>query len=212
MIPVRIVERLCAYRRHLRRWLDQGRARIYSHELASLHNVTPVLVRRDLMTIGFTGSPARGYDVAGLIARIDELLDPADNEAIVLVGLGYLGRAILKYLSRVHPELPVVAAFDVAPEKVGRIIDGCRCYSASEMEDILRAGPVSVAVVAVPIDAAQDTADRLVRAGVRGLLNFTPVRLHVPPDVFVEDVDIAASLEKLVFFTRPTAKPAESRE
>jgi len=201
-LPIRVVERLIAYRRHLRWWLADGRTRIYSHELAAMNGVTPAVVRRDLMTIGYTGSPARGYDAAGLIEWIGKRLDCPRREGVALVGLGSLGRAILNYFTGFHPELPIVAAFDVAPDKVGRMIDGCRCYATTEMEGVLKERPVTVGIIAVPVEAAQDVAERLIQAGVRGLLNFTPVRLHVPPDVYVEDVDIAVSLEKVAFYAR----------
>ncbi len=200
VIPARMVERISAYRRHLRRWLAEGRTRIYSHELGALIGCTPAQVRRDLMTIGYAGSPARGYDVVKLIERIGEMLDPPKRDGIVLVGVGSLGRAILNYFRGTHPELLLVAAFDIAPEKIGQSCHGCPCYAASEMETVLRGRPVPVGIIAVPADGAQEVADRLVRAGVRGLLNFTPVRLRVPPEVFVEDVDIATSLEKVAFY------------
>lgn len=201
-LPIRMVERLSAYRRHLRGWMAEGRERIYSHELGGLVGATPAQVRRDLMTIGFTGSPARGYDVGGLVEKIGTLLDPAERKSMVLVGAGYLGRAVLKYFSATHPELPIVAAFDIAPEKTGRIIDGCRCYATQELVPVVRENAVLIGIIAVPSEAAQGVAEKLVNAGVRGLLNFTRVRLHVPPEVFVEDVDISVSLEKVVFFTR----------
>lgn len=210
MIPPRMVERLVAYRRHLRRWLAEGRSRIYSHELAGLAQVTSAVVRRDVMTIGYTGSPAKGYDAAGLIGRIGRVLDPPQRPGIALVGLGSLGRAVLKHFARLHPELRFVAAFDVSPEKVGRIIDGCRCHAGADLETVLRADPALVGIIAVPGEAAQDVADRLVRAGVRGILNLAPVRLQTPPTVYVEDVDLAVSLEKVVFFARPETERLEA--
>lgn len=207
-LPVRMVERLCSYRRHLQHWLREQRTRIYSHELGTLIGATPVQVRRDLMMIGFSGSPARGYDVLGLIEKISEILDPVGAEGLALVGLGSLGRAILNHFHNVHPERPIVAAFDVAPEKVGRMIDGCRCYASGEIETVLAGENVLVGIVAVPAEAAQEVANRLVSAGVPGIMNFTPVRLNVPPDVYVEDVDISVSLEKVSFFARAKARRA----
>lgn len=210
-LPVRMVERLSGYRRHLRFWLREGRRRIYSHELGALVGATPAQVRRDVMTIGFSGSPARGYDVEGLVERIGTILDPPGREAMTLVGMGSLGRAILNHFSRVHPERPIAVAFDVAPDKVGRLIDGCRCYASRDIEAVLAEHYVLLGIIAVPADAAQDVADRLVRAGIRGLMNFTPVRLRVPPEVFVEDVDISVSLERVSYFARSRATRSEAR-
>ena len=206
-----VVERLIEYRRNLRRWLADGRTRIYSHELAALASITSVLVRRDLMMIEYTGSPARGYDVAGLIERIDKVLNAARGQRIVLVGVGSLGRAILKHLGRIHPELRIVAAFDTAAEKVGRVIDNCRCYDVAELETVVEQQRAAIGIIAVPEQAAQTVARRLVQAGVRGILNFSPARLRLPPVVYVEDVDIAVSLEKVVFFAQPEAETWEAR-
>ncbi|MBN2445352.1 MAG: redox-sensing transcriptional repressor Rex [Phycisphaerae bacterium] len=211
-IPNRVIGRLSAYRRHLRRWLSEGREQVYSHDLATQEGITPAQVRRDLMTIGYTGSPARGYDVHGLLTRIGELLDPRPDEGIILIGAGRLGRAMLDYLAAQHPEYPVRAAIDNDPELVGRVIHGCRCHADGDLEDIIRDEQVTIGIVAVPADSAQDVADRLVRAGIRGLLNFAPVRLRVPAGVYTQDLDIAVSLEKVAFLARGQAKAQETHE
>lgn len=205
-----VVERLIEYRRNLQRWLAEGRTRIYSHELAALAAITSVLVRRDLMMIEYTGSPARGYDVAGLIERIDKVLNAGQGQRIVLVGVGSLGRAILKHLGRNHPELRIVAAFDTAAEKVGRVIDNCRCHDVAELETVVQQERAGIGIIAVPELAAQSVARQLVQAGVRGILNFSPARLRLPPVVYVEDVDIAVSLEKVIFFAQPEADAWEA--
>ncbi len=208
-LPVRMVERLSGYRRHLRILMREDKQRIYSHELGSLVGATSAQVRRDLMTIGFTGSPARGYEVRGLVEKIGTILDPIGIEGMVLVGMGSLGRAILNHFSKVHPERPIVMAFDVSPDKVGRVINGCRCLASDQIEGALADKKVVVGIIAVPAEAAQDVTDRLVRAGIRGLMNFTPVRLQVPAEVYVEDVDISVSLEKVSFFAHAKGNPTE---
>lgn len=205
-----MVERLIAYRRHLRRLRAEGRMRIFSHELAALDALTPAVVRRDLMTIGYAGSPARGYDVSGLVEKIDSLLNPSQDGGIVLVGAGSLGRALLNHFGAAHPELRVSALFDIAPERVGHVIDGFPCHHTADIEDMLRERPATVGIIAVPASAAQDVAERLVNAGVRGLLNFTAARLHLPPEVHVEDVDIAVALEKVAFYSRREASVRET--
>ena len=210
-LPVRMVERLSGYRRHLQIWLSDGRNKIYSHQLGAMVGATPAQVRRDLMTIGFSGNPAKGYDVEGLIEKIGTILDPYGSEEIVLIGLGSLGRAILNYFTNVHPERPIVASFDVAPEKIGRIIDGCRCHSIDEVEAFLQEKRALVGILAMPADGAQSVADRLVAGGVRGIMNFTAARLRVPPEVYVEDVDISVSLEKVSFFARAKLQNAEKQ-
>jgi len=201
-IPDRVIERLAAYRRHLRDLAGGGADRIYSHELASLAGATPAQVRRDLMTVNYTGSPARGYDVAGLVEHIGNLLNPGEATRIVIVGVGHVGGAVLDYFGGRHPEYSVVGTFDTHPDRVGRVVHGHRCYPVDELEEVLRGQHAVAGIIAVPAEAAQEVANRLIRAGVTGLLNFAPVRLRVPEHVYVENVDIALALEKVVFFAR----------
>ncbi len=204
-IPAQTIERLTAYRRLLIELLKEGKERIFSHELAALEGLTSPQVRRDIMTIEYSGSPARGYDVLGLIARVSEVLDPPHDEGMALVGVGQLGKAILSYLSRARHHVRIVAAFDRSPDKVGRVINGCRCFSIDEMESVLRPHQISIGIICVPARGAQGAADRLIHAGVRGLANFAPVRLRLPADIYVEDLDISRVLEKMAYITRPVS-------
>jgi redox-sensing transcriptional repressor len=202
-LPDRTIERLSAYRRLLRRMLDEQKARVFSHELGSIGGHTAAQVRRDLMLIGYAGSPARGYDVAGLLERISVILDPPAGAGAALVGLGHLGSSLLAYFNRRHPRhLSVEVAFDIAPEKVGRVLLGCHCHPMDQLDSEVRRREIVTAIITVPTWAAQEVTDRLVAAGVRGILNFAPTRLWVPQDVCVEDVDISVSLEKVAYYAR----------
>lgn len=203
--PERVIERISLYRRLLDSLKGEGQATIFSHELAGLARGTATQVRRDMMTIGVTGSPAHGYRAQDLIDAIGLYLDSPEPEGVALVGIGNLGRAIMAFFQGRRPNLRIVAAFDVSPEKVGRVIHGCRCHPLDDLERVVREEGIRVGVVAVPASAAQDVADRLVRGGVRGLVNLAPVRLHVPPGVHTTHVDITMSLEKAAYFARQRA-------
>ena len=209
LIPDRTIERVIAYRRWLCSALEEGKSRIYSHELAALEGVTAAQVRRDLMTIGFAGSPSRGYEVAGLIDKIGRLLDPSPNEGFALVGVGHLGRAILARFREHRPQLAIVAAFDNDPEKVGRVLHGVRCYGVNELPRVASERAIRLGVVTVPAAAAQEVTRALTDCGVRAILNFAPVRLRVPAGVYVENVDIATRLAKAAFFARQLAGAME---
>ena len=205
-LPESVVARLSDYRRHLQPWLAEGRPRVFSHELAELVGVTAAQVRRDLMTVGFSGSPAKGYDIEALLAKIGDILGPTGSESMTLVGVGHLGSALLTYFRRRRPEVDVSSAFDTDPDVVGRSIADCRVHPLDELERVLAEKPALVGIVAVPREHAQDVADRLVAAGIQGLINFAPVRLRVPEGLFVEHMDIATSAEKALFFARLRAE------
>ncbi len=202
-----MVERLCTYRRLLTDLAREGTLRVFSHNLAALEGATAAQVRRDLMTIGYSGSPARGYDVEGLLAHIDALFTPARAMRTIIVGMGRLGGALAAYFAGREGEHQIVATFDVDPQRTGRVVHGCHCYPMSELEDRLEREPATVAVIAVPAENAQEVADRLLKAGVVGLLNFAPVRLRVPPEIFVEHIDISVSLNKVAFFGAARGAP-----
>ena len=200
------IARLSVYRRVLMGLRTQGIVNAFSHQLAKASGVTAVQVRRDLMAVGSAGNPTRGYDVENLVRNIGSFLGSLETQSVALVGAGNVGRAILAYLAGRRPNLKLVACFDSDPAKIGRVINGCRCYGIESLREVLNDEEVATAVVAVPDDQAQDITDALVAAGVRGILNFAPVHLRVPPAVYVEDVDIATLLEKVVFFSRQQKK------
>ena len=198
-IPVNTLGRLSLYRRLLREQLAAGARQVYSHQLALLAVGTPAQVRRDLMTIGFAGSPRRGYVIADLVDRINVVLARSVETAVALVGVGNLGRAILAYYANRQP-VRFVAAFDRAPEKTGRILHGCRCYPVEQMAEVIQREAIHVGVIAVPAAEAQAVADQLVLSGVKGILNFAPVRLRVPAGLYVENVDLMMALDRVAYY------------
>ena len=202
MISDKTIGRLSLYRRTLQKILSEGRHYVYSHEIALACGVTPAQVRRDLMPTGFVGTPKRGYSIPGLLQNIGNLLDDPEEERAALVGVGNLGRAILAYFTGRRPNLSIVAAFDQDPSKVARVIHGCRCYPMEDLRSVVKEIEVEVAILAIPATAAQRIAEELIASGVRGILNFAPVSLRVPRDVYVEDLDVAISLERVAYFAR----------
>lgn len=205
LISAKTIERLSLYRRVLGNLIRQSDHHVYSHSLAALLHSTPAQVRRDLMLIGFSGSPSRGYNIQDLRNRIDEILDAPNGHRIALVGVGNLGRALLAYIIGQRSKLEIVVAFDRDPSKTGRLIHGIPCLPIVDLADTLRTQSISLAILAVPQDAAQSVVDALVAAGIRGILNFVPIPIRVPPQVSVEDLDMMMSLEKLAYFSRSTS-------
>ncbi len=201
-VPHRTLERLTLYRRLLNVLHEEGARYVYSHQLAEMAGRTAAQVRRDLMAVGYAGNPARGYEVEGLIKSMRRFLDKPGGQNAALVGAGNLGKALLAYFKGRRPNLRIVVVFDIDPNKVNRLIGGCRCYSPDRMAQVMKARDVRVAMLAVPAPAAQEVADQLVAAGVRGILNFAPARLRVPERVYVEDLDMTMALEKVAYFSR----------
>jgi len=211
LVSEKTIERLCLYRRFLRELRVQKTAYAYSHQLAKMAGLTAAQVRRDMMAIGYQGSPVRGYEVEKLLESIADFLDGPDAQGVALIGVGNLGRAILAYLNRRDSRLNVVAAFDLNPEKINRVIAGCHCFSLEEYPQVVREKNIHSTIIAVPAEQAQAVADLIVKSGVKGILNFAPAYLSVPEDVFVENIDMAIALEKVTYFAQQDNKAKAQR-
>jgi redox-sensing transcriptional repressor len=206
MLPGKTVERLSQYRRRLLGYLDSGKEFIFSHELAAILNITAVQVRRDLMLLGYSSVYRKGYPVRKLIDVIGQRLDSIKGQNVAIIGLGHLGTALTTYLTGLRPKLYIVAGFDNDPEKVGRKVSGVKCYSVKNMKDTIKRKEISIGVLAVPQESAQEVCNELVESGIRGILNFTHVPLVVPPHVYLEEYDMITSLEKVAYFVKKWSK------
>jgi redox-sensing transcriptional repressor len=202
MLPERTVERLSEYRRSLLQCLEEGKTHIYSHELADLHHNTAVQVRRDIMFIGYSSMQRKGYDVRELINVIGGILDSEQGLNVAVIGVGNLGRAVTTYFVGKRSRLNIIATFDVDHTKIDRVISGVKCYALNRIREVVESHRISVAIVTVPADSATEVTEQLVEAGIKGILNFTTVPLHVPEDVYLDEFDMITSLEKVAYFVK----------
>lgn len=201
-LPHKTVERLSQYRRALLMILSKEKTHVFSHEVAQMLHITPVQVRRDLMLIGYSGNLRKGYDIKELIELIGKIIDSEKGQRVAVVGLGNLGKAIISYFKGKRSKLAIIAAFDINPEKIDRVYDGVACYHINQMTDIIKQHNISIGIVSVPSEQAPEIAETLAKAGVKGILNFTPKPLNVPPYVYLEEYDMITSLEKVAFFAK----------
>jgi redox-sensing transcriptional repressor len=194
------VSRLSFYHFILSNLKEQNVKYIYSHELANYSNGTPAQVRKDMKEIGYSGTASKGYNIDQLIESLERFFDFKEGVKSVIVGVGGLGRALLTYFLPKKPKYRIVAAFDLNPKLTNRMISGCRCYSMNDFKKIIQKEKPKVGILTVPGDHAQEAASLMVKNGIKGILNFAPVRLKVPEDVFVENLDVTMFLEKVAYF------------
>lgn len=198
-LPRPAVGRLSLYFRELHRLADQGRSHVNSKELGGIVDVSPAVVRRDLSSLGTIGRRGVGYPIAKLIEQIGEVLGSGVQWQVVLVGVGSLGDALLRYRGFERLGFRLVAAFDTDAEKVGRQIGGVTISQSQTMVGRLAELKPDLAIVAVPADHAADVAADLVSAGISGILNFAPTTLRLPGNIAVVNVDLASELQRLAF-------------
>ena len=205
-LPEKTVERLSEYRRTLYSCLERGKLRIYSHELADLHNITAVQVRRDIMFIGYSTNQRKGYDVNELIKVISKIVDADEAMNVAVIGLGNLGKAISTYFIGKRPKLNLVATFDLDPKKIGYRIGEVECYHIDRLREIVSGKNISIGILTVPPYSAKETAKALVQSGIKGILNFTTVNLNVPENIYLEEYDMITSIEKVAYFVKHTRR------
>jgi redox-sensing transcriptional repressor len=202
-IPKNTIHRLIVYRKALKLLWAEGEVNIFSHKLATLTERTPAQVRRDLMLVGYMGTPVHGYRIDALIESINHYIDKPSGQSVIIIGLGNLGRAILDYCIGKNQKLSIIASFDVAPEKVNKLFSGIPCFHINELEHFMQENSIDVAILTVPNQAeAQSIATKIVKYGVRGIINYSTARLKLPVNVYVENRDLMVALEKAAFFSR----------
>ena len=193
------VRRLSLYLQFLHECEARGLATVSSGALAERGGASPAQVRKDLSFFGSFGRRGVGYSVPLLAGRLREILGLVRRYRVILVGAGRVGAALAAYPGFRQRGFDVVAVYDADPARIGGAVDGLLVRSHERLEADLAAERADIAVIATPAGAAQGVADRLVKAGVRALLNFAPVTLAVPPAVTVSDVNMALELEALSY-------------
>ncbi|MFH1615637.1 MAG: redox-sensing transcriptional repressor Rex [Planctomycetota bacterium] len=203
-IPEETIRRLPLYLRELGLLMNQGRSNIRSGEFAGGLGVNPPQIRKDLSYFGGFGTPGVGYDVKKLFRRLRDILKLNDIHKTALVGAGDFGSALLGYSGFSQFGFEIVAAFDANPKKIGQMKNSVKVEHISKLNTLKQRG-IRLAIIAVPANAAQEIADKLVEAGVVGILNLAPSYLTVPKKVKVVSVDIAMDLARLSYYMPASA-------
>ncbi|HTZ43694.1 MAG TPA: redox-sensing transcriptional repressor Rex [Jatrophihabitans sp.] len=198
-IPEATVARLAIYLRVLVALGETGTGTVSSESLAAAAGVNSAKLRKDLSYLGSYGVRGVGYDVAVLTERINQTLGLQQDRAVALIGLGHLGRALAGYDGFASRGFRIAAILDADPAIVGSTLRGVTVRHVDALAEVVAEADIAIAVVTVPVDAAQDVCDRLVAAGVTSILNFAPTVLTVPAHVDVRKVDLAAELQILSF-------------
>lgn len=195
------VKRLSLYLRCFTRLRDDGVKTISSHRLAGLFQLNSAQIRKDLACFGEFGVRGVGYYVDELIEQITRILGLHRHFRIAIFGAGHLGQALADHGRFNSDDFTVCALFDNNPETIGTATrGGIPILDVAGCEEVLHREAVAIAVLAVPGAVAQDLADRLAAAGIKAILNFTPVNLRLPEDVKLNTVDLTVEMENLAFF------------
>jgi len=206
-IPHVAITRLSLYARNLALLEQKGVEMVSSARLADICGVNPAQIRKDLAYFGEFGTRGLGYYVKELLYEVRNILGLEKKWHMALVGVGGLGVALLKDAEFVNHGYIFVAAFEKDPERIGMHIGDLTIASLETMTPLIQEKGIELGVIAVSAPWAQEAADRLVKAGVNGVLNFAPVQLQCPHDVYIENVDWALKLDVLSYkLSWPTSR------
>jgi redox-sensing transcriptional repressor len=193
------VARFSLYLRRLERFRAEGVKTVSSGQLGEALGIPDTQVRKDLAYLGNLGHRGVGYPTEELTAALRATLGVDRSWKVVLVGVGNLARALLRYRGFPQQGFHIVALFDADPAKVGQRVEGLEVHAPERLAEVIAASGAELAILTVPAEQAQKAADALVAAGIRGVLNFAPAVLRLPAHVRLVAVDLAVQLEQLAF-------------
>jgi redox-sensing transcriptional repressor len=203
------LNRLSIYLRCLRELEADGRSTISSRKLSERLHISSAQIRKDLAHFGDFGIRGVGYEIAPLADRVHRLLGLDRKHRIVIVGVGNLGRALAGYVGSNDESFVVVAGVDIDPAKIGKRLGTAVVHHIDDLETAVRETGADLAVLTVPAASAGDCYQALVDAGIRGILNFSPVRLPDIPNVNVKNADLRTQLEEASFLLQHPVQPSK---
>ncbi len=199
-VPEVVIERLPLYIQKLNQLLREGRSTISSKELGEILKMTSSQIRRDFAYFGGFGKKGSGYEIVYLMESLRTILNLNQIWQMLVVGVGHVGQALVHYDGFPRKGFEIVAAFDSSNEIIGKKIGNLIVQDIDELEKFALPAKVKIAAITVPADQAQLVCDRLVKCGIKAILNYAPITLEVPEDVIVSNVDPVSKLQKMTYY------------
>ncbi|KMQ50280.1 Redox-sensitive transcriptional regulator [Chitinispirillum alkaliphilum] len=197
--------RLSRYKNALHRFKSIGFVKIFSDYLADAVGVTSAQVRKDFSLFGISGNKRGGYHIDSLLEQLHEILGKNELQKVVIAGAGSLGSALIKYKNFEKEGIKLTAAFDIDPAKHNTKLS-IPVYPLEKLHSFVQKNQIKIGIISVPEVAAQPTLDLMIKAGIRGILNFAPIQLKAPEDCVVNNVNLELELENLIYFVNTLQK------
>ncbi|TDL93332.1 redox-sensing transcriptional repressor Rex [Macrococcus brunensis] len=201
-IPKATLKRLPLYYRFVNTLHSAKVDRVSSKELSEGLKIDSATIRRDFSYFGELGKKGYGYNVEYLLNFFKTTLQQDTMTKVAIIGIGHLGHALVNYNFSISDRMQIEAAFDIAPNVVGEKIGKIYIQHMDDFEEVVEKMGIEVVILTVPGKIGQDIANRVTKAGIKGILNFTPERLNVPSDVQVHHIDLGVELQSLIFFMK----------
>ena len=199
-VPDIVVGRLPQYLRSLQRMAAHGRQVTSSQEMGERLGISAAQIRKDLSQFGEFGKQGTGYHIPYLIEQLQQILHVEHEWDVVVVGAGDIGSAVARYKGFANRGFKVAMVFDSDPAKIGCQVGSFTVQDAAQMVEAIQAAGIKVAMIASPAMAAQEVANQLVEAGIKGILNYAPISINVPPEVRVQYIDPSLHLQRMTYY------------
>jgi redox-sensing transcriptional repressor len=199
-VPDIVIGRLPIYLRALVHMLEEGQETTASKDLAERLGISPAQIRKDLSHFGEFGKQGMGYDVVYLRDQLKSILQVDRQWDVALVGAGDLGHAVAHHAGFTGWGFRMACVFDNNPQKIGRRLGRFEICDAANLAEQLQERGIKIAIVAVPANAAQSVVNDLVRGGVKAILNYAPITVTTPPDVYVQYIDPVIHLQRMTYY------------
>ncbi|MDE6218808.1 MAG: redox-sensing transcriptional repressor Rex [Muribaculaceae bacterium] len=194
LLPEPTLRRLPWYLAYLDTIEQCGVENVSSTTISKALNVDSSQIAKDLSFLNLKGKTRIGYNVSDMRKKLSAFLDFKSSHGAYIIGAGSLGQALIRDKGLSNYGLQILAAFDTDPAKIGTTIDGVEVFALESLEEQMKLRPASIAVLAVPSQAAQDVADSAMKSGIKAIWNFTPYRVSVPDDIVMSSTSIYANL------------------
>jgi redox-sensing transcriptional repressor len=198
-IPEPTLRRLSYYLRYLERIGENGIEIISSKDLSKGLGLSDAQVRRDLFTLGGFGKRGVGYDVEKLITFLNSFLGLSKEQKSVLIGCGNLGKALLQYKGFKKRKFTIAFAFDNDKRIIGKKIAGIQIQDVKNLKQVCQKNSIRYGIISTPAESAQEVVDNMIACGIKAMLNFAPIKVHVPEGIVVSSVDLTTELEWLSY-------------
>ncbi len=199
------INRLLSYKHLLNRFKSLGMVRVFSDNIADPLGISASLVRKDFGIFGISGSQKGGYTVNDVLAKINEILGSNEIQKVIIVGVGRIGEALMSYGGFEKDGIEIAAGFDIDVRKIKKTGE-IPVKPIEELEDYVRENNITVAIMAVPDIAAQQTLERLKASKIKGILNFSPVKFKSTEEITINNFNIENELVNLIYFVNKYQK------
>ncbi len=199
LVSKKHISRLSRYRKALFRFRELGFVKVFSDTLGEAVGVTASQVRKDFSLFGIPGNKRGGYQIDTLIDKLQDILGKDFDQKVIIVGIGNIGNALIKYKGFENEGIKIVAGFDIDPAKMNRK-GAVPIYPLEDIHDYVKKHNITIGIIAVPDIVAQEVFDVMLSAGIKGILNFAPMRYKGAENAFINNVNLQVELENVIYF------------